>query len=164
MPSPRTLTVISLDGGVQSSVMTFMAGEGAYDRLRFPLRVVDNGRSLSEDVKDLTNHSGSRQYVDIPVYNKGRDREGDGDGRCPASPVPSSPAQDESRPSAAGLSCSPRRRRSTHGCGAGWPAEDPVPAHPEDATCPGSCAGRGAPGGGWDDRRTRQRVRWTLWV
>ena len=42
---------------------------------------MDNGRSLREDVKGLTNHSGSRRYVDIPVYLKGRDGEGDGIGR-----------------------------------------------------------------------------------
>ena len=111
-----TLTVLSLGGGVQSSVMALMAGEslpptgsgGAFDRvpdcaifadthweppsvyehiewlrdrLSFPLHVVDNGRSLREDVKALTNRSGSRSYVDIPVYLKGRDGEGDGIGR-----------------------------------------------------------------------------------
>ena len=43
--------------------------------------LVDNGRSLREDVKALTNHSGSQNYVDIPVYLKGRDGEGDGIGR-----------------------------------------------------------------------------------
>ena len=43
--------------------------------------VVDNGRSLREDVKALTNHSGSRNYVDIPVYLKGHAGEGDGIGR-----------------------------------------------------------------------------------
>ena len=85
-PEP-SLTVISLGGGVQSSVMALMAGEGAFDRvpdcaifadtrweppsvyqhlrwlseqLGFPLHVVDNGRSLREGVKALTNHSGSR--------------------------------------------------------------------------------------------------------
>ncbi len=106
-PGP-TLTVISLGGGVQSSVMALMASQGAFDRvpdcaifadtrweppsiyehlawlkdrLSFPLYVVDNGRSLREDVKALTNHSGSRNYVDIPVYLKGRDGEGDGIGR-----------------------------------------------------------------------------------
>ena len=106
-PEP-SLTVISLGGGVQSSVMALMASKGAFDRipdcaifadthweppsiyehlewlagqLRFPLYVVDNGRSLREDVKALTNHSGSRNYVDIPVYLKGRDGEGDGIGR-----------------------------------------------------------------------------------
>ena len=42
---------------------------------------MDNGRSLREDVKALTNHSGSRSYVDIPVYLKGRDGQGDGIGR-----------------------------------------------------------------------------------
>ena len=104
----KRLTVISLGGGVQSSVMALMASEGAFDRvpdcavfadthweppslyshlewlegkLRFPLYVVDNGRSLREDVKGLTNHSGSPSYVDIPVYLKGRDGEGDGIGR-----------------------------------------------------------------------------------
>ena len=87
----KRLTVISLGGGVQSSVMALMASAGAFDRvpdcaifadthweppslyphlewlagqLRFPLYVVDNGRSLREDVKGLTNHSGSRRYVD----------------------------------------------------------------------------------------------------
>ena len=42
---------------------------------------MDNGRSVREDVKALTNHSGSRNYVDIPVYLKGRDGQGDGIGR-----------------------------------------------------------------------------------
>ena len=106
-PEP-SLTVISLGGGVQSSVMALMADAGAFDRapdcavfadtrweppsiyshlewlagqLRFPMYVVDNGRSLREDVKALTNHSGSRSYIDIPVYLKGRDGEGDGIGR-----------------------------------------------------------------------------------
>ena len=92
----------------QASVMALMAGEGAFDRvpgcaifadthweppsvyehlgwlegqLRFPVYVVDNGRSLREDVKALTNHSGSNNYVDIPVYLNGRDGEGDGIGR-----------------------------------------------------------------------------------
>ena len=51
------------------------------DRLSFPLYIVDNGRDLREDVKALTNHSGSPSYVDIPVYLKGRDGEGDGIGR-----------------------------------------------------------------------------------
>ena len=101
-------TVISLGGDVQSSVMSLMANEGAFDRipdcaifadtrweplstyehltwlrdrLSFPLYVVDNGRSLREDMKALTNHSGSRNYVDIPVYLKGGDEEGDAMGR-----------------------------------------------------------------------------------
>ena len=118
MRSPPTQTVISLGGGVQSSVMALMASRGAFDRvpdcavfadthweppsiythlewlagqLRFPLHVVDNGRSLREDVKALTNHSGSQNYVDIPVYLKGRDGEGDGTrvepGREVADPV-----------------------------------------------------------------------------
>ena len=102
------LAVISLGGGVQSTVMALMAGEGAfgripdcaifadthweppsiYDHLRwlegrlgFPLHVVDNGRSLRADTRPLTNHSGSRAYVDIPVYLKGRDGTGNAIGR-----------------------------------------------------------------------------------
>ena len=51
------------------------------NQLRFPLHVVDNGRSLREDVKALVNHSGSRNYVDIPVYLKGSDGHGDGIGQ-----------------------------------------------------------------------------------
>ena len=51
------------------------------DQPSFPLYVVDNGRSLREDVKALTNHSGARSYVDIPVYLKGRGEESDGIGR-----------------------------------------------------------------------------------
>ena len=72
----HSLTVISLGGGVQSSVMALMASQGAFDaipncaifadthweppslythldwlaeRLGFPVYVVDNGRSLRED-------------------------------------------------------------------------------------------------------------------
>ena len=108
MSTPPTLTVISLGGGVQSSVMALMAGEGAFHgipdcavfadthweppsvyehiawlegQLSFPVHVVDNGRSLREDVKALTNHSGNRRYVDIPVYLKGNGGESDGIGR-----------------------------------------------------------------------------------
>ena len=104
----RSLTVISLGGGVQSSVMALMASGGAFNRvpdcavfadtkweppsiyahlewlegqLGFPLHVVDNGRSLREGVKALTNHSGSPRYIDIPVYLKGRDGQDDGIGR-----------------------------------------------------------------------------------
>ena len=114
MRSTDSLTVISLGGGVQSSVMALMAGEGAFDRtpdcaifadthweppsiydhldwlegqLHFPLYVVDNGRSLREDVKALTNHSGSHRYVDIPVYLKGSDGEGDGIGSYKIRPI-----------------------------------------------------------------------------
>ena len=58
-------------------------------QLRFPDYVVDNsltrarhgGRSLREDVKALTNHSGSCNYVDIPHYLKGRDGVSKGIGR-----------------------------------------------------------------------------------
>ena len=97
MQAELSLTIMSLGGGVQSSVMALMASLrpraglrhlrrhplGAAQRLRarrvarrpalsFPLYVVDNGRSLREDLKALTNHSGSLNYVDIPVYLKGR--------------------------------------------------------------------------------------------
>ena len=104
---PR-LTVISLGGGVRSTALAPMAGQGAFDRvpdcaifadtkweppsiyshlewlggqLPFPLHVVDNGRSLREDVRALTNHSDSPNYVDIPVFLRGRDGQGDGIGR-----------------------------------------------------------------------------------
>ena len=50
-------------------------------QLRFLLHVVDNGRSLRENVKARTNHSGSCNYVDIPVYLKGSDDQGDAIGR-----------------------------------------------------------------------------------
>ena len=57
-------------------------------QVRFPLYVVDSlplarhgGRTFREDVKALTNHSGSRSYVDIPVYPKGRNGEINGIGR-----------------------------------------------------------------------------------
>ena len=86
-PAMKRLTVISLGGGVQSSVMALMASAGAFDsvpacaifadthweppslyphlewlagQLRFPLYVVDNGRSLREDVK------GSHQSLRLP--------------------------------------------------------------------------------------------------
>ena len=102
------LTAISLGGGVQSTVLALMASQGAFDRmpdcaifadtrweppsiyshldwlseqLPFPLHIVDNGRSLRDDVRALTNHSDSPNYVDIPVYLKGRDGQSDGIGR-----------------------------------------------------------------------------------
>ena len=102
------LTVISLGGGVQFTVLALMASPGRvrpHARLRhlrrhlvgaskhlrpprvagrqlpFPLHVVDNGRSLRDDVRALTNHSDSPNYVDIPVFLKGRDGQSDGIGR-----------------------------------------------------------------------------------
>ena len=128
MQAEPSLTVLSLGGGVQSSVMALIASQslpptgsgGAFDRvpdcavfadtrweppsvyehiewlskqLSFPLHVVDNGRSLREDVKALTNHSGSRSYVDIPVYLKGRN------GRATASAAASAPTATRSGPS-----------------------------------------------------------------
>ena len=103
MRSTYSLTVISLGGGVQSSVMALMASGGAFGQLpdcaifadthwepptiythldwlsrnlSFPLYAVDNGRSLREDVKALTNHSGNRGFIDLPLYRKGPAREG----------------------------------------------------------------------------------------
>ena len=108
MRSTYSLTVISLGGGVQSSVMALMASGGAFGQLpdcaifaathwepptiythldwlsrnlSFSLYVVDNGRSLREDAKALTNHSGNESFIDIPVYLKGTDGSGDGMGR-----------------------------------------------------------------------------------
>lgn len=108
MRSTQRMTIISLGGGVQSSVMALMASEGAFDTLPdcaifadtgweppsiydhlhwlaneidFPLHVVDGGRSLREDAKALVNHSGNPNFVDIPVYLKGRDGDSDGIGR-----------------------------------------------------------------------------------
>ena len=102
------LTVISLGGGVQSTVMALMTSAGDFDvipdcaifadtrweppsiydhlrwltkQLTFPLHIVDNGRSLREDTRALTNHSDSANYVDIPVYLKGRNGQADGIGR-----------------------------------------------------------------------------------
>ena len=106
-PGP-SLTAISLGGGVQSTVLALMAAAGEFDRVpdcaifadtkweppsisthlrwlaeqaSFPLYVVDNGRNLREDTRALTNHSDSPNYVDIPVYLKGRSGQPDGIGR-----------------------------------------------------------------------------------
>ena len=108
MKSGPTLTVVSPGRGVQSKVMALMAGTESFDRVadcaifadtyweppsvyehlawlkdkrRFPLYVVDNGKSLRKDVKPLTNHSNSRSYVEIPVYLKGKSGEIKGFGR-----------------------------------------------------------------------------------
>ena len=110
----KRLTVISLGGGVQSTVMSLMANEGAFDydpdyaifadthweppsiyehlawlkhKLSFPLHVVDNGRSLRQDVMTLTNHSDSPNYVDIPVHLKGRNGEATVSARGSAPPT-----------------------------------------------------------------------------
>ena len=53
----------------------------AVQESELPLYVVDNGRSLREDAKALTNHSGNESFIDIPVYLKGTDGSGDGMGR-----------------------------------------------------------------------------------
>ena len=98
MKAPPTFTAVSLGGGIQSSVTVLMASEGevdampdcavfadtrweppsVYDRLTWlegqlsrPLYVVQSGRSLCEDVKDLAHRSGPRSEVDVPVCSKG---------------------------------------------------------------------------------------------
>ena len=108
MQSIQSLTVISLGGGGQSSVMALMASGGAFGQLpdcaifadthwepptiythldwlsrnlRFPLYVVDNGRSLREDAKALTNHSCNRGFIDLPLYLKGPARTGGRNGQ-----------------------------------------------------------------------------------
>ena len=108
MQSIQSLTVISLGGGGQSSVTALMASGGAFGQLpdcaifadthwepptiythldwlsrnlRFPLYVVDNGRSLREDAKALTNHSCNRGFIDLPLYLKGPARTGGRNGQ-----------------------------------------------------------------------------------
>ena len=81
MQPTHSLTVISLGGGVQSSVMALMASQGAFDAIPDCAIFADNGRSLREDVKTLTNHSGNHSFVDLPLYLKGRNGHGDGIGR-----------------------------------------------------------------------------------
>lgn len=108
MTVTRRMKVISLGGGVQSSVMALMASEGAFgtlpdcaifadtgweppsiyvhlqwlaNEIEFPLHAVNGGRSLREDAKALVNHSGNPNFVEIPVYLKGRDGQADGIGR-----------------------------------------------------------------------------------
>ena len=91
MSAPPTLTAISLGGGVRSSVMALMASGGVPDcvgeddarweppgpcarieglktRLRFPLHVVHNVRSLCEDVKAV------RRQAERPPEGRGTDR------------------------------------------------------------------------------------------
>ena len=50
------------------------------DGLSCPLWVLDNRRSLREDVKALTSHSSPRDHAEIPVYLKGCEGWGDGIG------------------------------------------------------------------------------------
>ena len=159
MHTPPSLTVISLGGGVQSSVMALMASGGAFDRvpdcaifadtrweppsvyehlewlagqLRFPVHVVDNGRSLREDVKALTNHSGSRNYVDIPVYLKGRDGGG-----ATASPGGNAPTTTRSGPSAAGYgSCSDQKGKAASQRGLTLVPQNPIMKSQSRPPCP----------------------------
>ena len=124
MRSTHSLTVISLGGGIQSSVMSLMASGGAFGaipgcaifadthwepptiyphldwlsrNLSFSLYVVDNGCSLREDAKALTNHSGNRGFIDLPVYLKGRDGERDEMGRVTGWGGGSAPSTTRSR-------------------------------------------------------------------
>ena len=48
--------------------------------MSFPLYLVDNGSSVREDMKTLSNYSDSCDYVDILTCLKGRDGESDGFG------------------------------------------------------------------------------------
>ena len=61
MPPLPALTVISL-GGVQSSVMALMAGEGAFDRLPDCVIFADTRWEAP------SSHSGSRNHADMPVH------------------------------------------------------------------------------------------------
>ena len=91
MKSGPTLTVVSLGKGVKSTVLALMAGAESFDHVHDcaifadthwePPNVVYTVRSLRKDVKPLTNHSGSRSYVDILVNLKGRTGETNGIGR-----------------------------------------------------------------------------------
>ena len=101
MRSAPRMTVVSLGGAVQSTVMALMAGGGAFgrapdcaifadtgwepptiyehldwlaDKLRFPLHVVDSGRSLREDAKALVNHSGNESFIEYPRVPQGKGR------------------------------------------------------------------------------------------
>ena len=105
----RRETVISLGAAVQSSATALMSSEGTLadtaagqrhrchthweppsvysylelleGRLRFPIHVVDNGRSFPEDVKSLTSHPGAPNHMDISVRRMGRGEEDGGTGR-----------------------------------------------------------------------------------
>ena len=108
MHSAHSLTVISLGGGVQSSAQALMASQGHSDLSRtapssptptgnLPVSTLTSigcpsisaspctswttGRSLREDAKALTNHSGNHSFVDLPLCLKGRDGQSDGMGR-----------------------------------------------------------------------------------
>ena len=103
MRSTHSLTVISLGGGVQSSVMALMASGEAFGptpdcaifadtrwkspsiyahlewlggQLRLPLYVVDNRRSLREDVKALTQPLGQPQLRGYSRRPQGTRRRG----------------------------------------------------------------------------------------
>ena len=88
------MRVLSLGGGVQSTVMCLLADEGAFgakpdyaifadthwepnsvyenlewlkDRVSFPIVVTDNGRSLREDVRNGVNAQG-KPWMTLPVF------------------------------------------------------------------------------------------------
>ncbi len=79
----HSLTVISLGGGVQSSVMALMASQGAFDAIPNcaifadthwePPSLYTHLDWLAERlgfpvyVKTLTNHSGNHSFVDLPL-------------------------------------------------------------------------------------------------
>ena len=105
MIAPRR--VLSLGGGVQSTVLALMSADGVFGvvpdcaifadtrwewpetysniewlsrELPYPVFTVNNGRSLREDVKSRTSLTRT-DYIDIPVFLKGRNGQRDGMGR-----------------------------------------------------------------------------------
>jgi len=102
------LKILSLGGGVQSTVLALLADEGAFGdkpdaaifadthwelpetyenikwlqkTLSYPVHVVDGGLNLREDTEALRNHSGNTKFIEIPLYLKGSDRTGNGLGK-----------------------------------------------------------------------------------
>ena len=104
-PEPKTMQILSLGGGVQSTVMALRAERGELegpvdaaifadtdwepdyvyshiawlsDQLSFPIYMVDRGRSLRHDVINHKNHSGKEGFIEIPIYLKGGGKIVDG--------------------------------------------------------------------------------------
>ena len=95
------MRIISLGGGVQSTVMALMANDGGFGnptptcaifadtgwepdslythldwlagQLQYPIHRVGSGRNLLQDVKNSTSSSANYGYVDIPLFLKGSD-------------------------------------------------------------------------------------------
>ena len=102
MRSTHSLTVISLGGGVQSSVMSFMASGGAFGaipdcaifadthwepstiythldwlsrNLSFPCTSWTTGAACERTPKPSPTTQASESFIDIPVYLKGNGRK-----------------------------------------------------------------------------------------